>query len=229
MLTRQKGFGLVEVIIVIVIIGLLAGVGWLVYDRQKSQTTTDSGAQTAQEPVAQPNPYANWKSYASTKGGFTIKYPSDWLVTGYKGTAVIAAADLKGDEDQLRIQQKSEVGNTVDNFAINFTVGASVPDYGVGSDLSKLGKVTLVNKDISVLDENKTKILPSGEQANNCPTLWVVKDNAIGMQLKNGQYLDFSGSYCWGEGMTSSLSFEQQKSSQPYKDALLVVKSFTYN
>lgn len=35
---HQKGFSVVEILVVIVIVGLLGAVGWLVYDRQNSKT-----------------------------------------------------------------------------------------------------------------------------------------------------------------------------------------------
>ena len=38
MKANQKGFSVVEIFIVIVVVGLIGTVGWLVYDRQKSKT-----------------------------------------------------------------------------------------------------------------------------------------------------------------------------------------------
>ncbi len=50
MKTNQKGFSVVEILIVIVIVGLLGTVGWLVYDRQQSKT---SDSQTTTQPTEQ--------------------------------------------------------------------------------------------------------------------------------------------------------------------------------
>lgn len=54
MKSNQKGFSVVELLIVIVIIGLVGTVGWLVYDRQKSKsddkvTTTQASQQDQKE------------------------------------------------------------------------------------------------------------------------------------------------------------------------------------
>lgn len=38
MKTNYKGFSVVEILIVVVVVGLLGAVGWLVYDRQKNKT-----------------------------------------------------------------------------------------------------------------------------------------------------------------------------------------------
>jgi prepilin-type N-terminal cleavage/methylation domain-containing protein len=44
---NQKGFSVVEILIVIVVIGLLGAVGWLVYDRQSSKTSEKPSTQTS--------------------------------------------------------------------------------------------------------------------------------------------------------------------------------------
>lgn len=44
MKSNQKGFSVVEILIVIVVVGLFGAVGWLVYDRQKSKTDNKEAA-----------------------------------------------------------------------------------------------------------------------------------------------------------------------------------------
>lgn len=39
---NQKGFSVIEILIVIVVVGLLSAVGWLVYDRQTSKSTNST-------------------------------------------------------------------------------------------------------------------------------------------------------------------------------------------
>ena len=47
---NEKGFSVVEIIIVIVVVGQLGAVGWLVYDRQKTKTDNkDTTIQTSQQ------------------------------------------------------------------------------------------------------------------------------------------------------------------------------------
>ena len=45
--TNQKGFTVVEILLVIVVIGLIGAVGWMTYDRQKSKASDTPGAQTS--------------------------------------------------------------------------------------------------------------------------------------------------------------------------------------
>lgn len=48
MKVNQRGFGVVEIVVVIVMVGLLGAVGWLVHDRQKIKTENkDMAAQTS--------------------------------------------------------------------------------------------------------------------------------------------------------------------------------------
>lgn len=42
MKVNQKGFSAVEILVTVVVVGLLGAVGWLVYDRQKSNTSETS-------------------------------------------------------------------------------------------------------------------------------------------------------------------------------------------
>ncbi len=85
MRVNQKGFSVVEILIVIVVVGLLGAVGWLVYDRQNNKTNT---AQTTQntsvakesETKKETDPYASWKTKCDDKAGLCFKYPSDWKV-----------------------------------------------------------------------------------------------------------------------------------------------------
>lgn len=56
-LKNQKGFGTIELLIIVVLIGLLAGAGWFVYNRQKnkSDTKVTTTTQLNQKTTAQTN------------------------------------------------------------------------------------------------------------------------------------------------------------------------------
>lgn len=56
MKAHQKGFSVVELLVVVVVVGLLGAVGWLVYDRQKSKTDNNTTTQTSQEEKKQETP-----------------------------------------------------------------------------------------------------------------------------------------------------------------------------
>jgi prepilin-type N-terminal cleavage/methylation domain-containing protein len=100
MRSNQKGFSVVEILIVIAVVGVLGAVGWLVYDRQKNkaddkQVSTQTSQQEKQEEpkeeTSTPNPYEGWKESSNEKWGFSFKYPAGWKVntteSGYEASA----------------------------------------------------------------------------------------------------------------------------------------------
>ena len=101
----QKGFGLVEIIIIIAIVGLLGVAGWLVYDRQKSPTTADSSAQTAQEPVAKPDPNAGY--LVIKEWGVKIKMKDAAKVT-YDYTSQVTDDDKGKPDSSITLKVKPE-------------------------------------------------------------------------------------------------------------------------
>ncbi|HET9411329.1 MAG TPA: prepilin-type N-terminal cleavage/methylation domain-containing protein [Candidatus Saccharimonadales bacterium] len=94
MKNNQKGFSVTEILVVVVIIALLATIGWLVYDRQNSKpdnkqasTQTNQQEQAPTQPPAQP---------AKNEGFYEIK---EW---GIK----IALTDY----DKVQFSTKNESG-----------------------------------------------------------------------------------------------------------------------
>lgn len=84
---NQKGFSVVEILIVVVVVGLLGTAGWLVYDRQTNnkqdtRTTKSQAEEKATEKVAETKPNSNcetsYKSYSSDKIGISFCYPDTW-------------------------------------------------------------------------------------------------------------------------------------------------------
>lgn len=90
MKANQKGFSVIEVLIVVVIVGLLGAVGWLVYDRQKNQTDNkDTAAPTSEQANKQVN---------SPEGEDEAKQPSYFEVKelGVKFELYELSDDLSG-------------------------------------------------------------------------------------------------------------------------------------
>jgi len=86
---KQKGMGILEVLLVIVVISVIGLVSLLVYKRNhitKSQIPTGSlsypNSASTPSPTPTPtvaDPYAGWKSYTSKQEpGLSFKYPNDW-------------------------------------------------------------------------------------------------------------------------------------------------------
>lgn len=71
---RQSGFGVVEVIILVIILGLVGFGGWYVWQAQQKK---DQGNTTTSQTKSS-DPYEGWIIYSDTVGKFTIKYPGNW-------------------------------------------------------------------------------------------------------------------------------------------------------
>ncbi len=79
---NNHGFGVVEGLLVLVIIGLIGGAGFYVYkstqNTNASLNNADNSSVTPRPTMAQKNPYDNWKIHKSPTEKLSFKYPSDW-------------------------------------------------------------------------------------------------------------------------------------------------------
>jgi type II secretory pathway pseudopilin PulG len=113
MKVNQKGFGVVEILIILVIVGLLGAVGWLVYDRQKIKTDNMTRAnqtsqqalnqQTPQQAAKTADPYMGWKEFENASLALTFKYPAEWKIvddSSNLGTLIrVQSSDYLRDEN----------------------------------------------------------------------------------------------------------------------------------
>ena len=87
---KQSGFGHIEILLAVVVVGAIAIIGLLLYQHRKpttNSTATTNASQSAgqqQKTVSTnpaPDPYAGWKSYCDTFYHYCFKYPSDWTLS----------------------------------------------------------------------------------------------------------------------------------------------------
>lgn len=71
-LTRQDGFGAVEILLVIVLIALVAGVGWYVWQTNQKKAVTTQTTTTTQQTTAQP------AGTAVDEEHYSITLPEGW-------------------------------------------------------------------------------------------------------------------------------------------------------
>lgn len=72
---NQKGFGAVETILVLVIVGLIGGVGWYVWDAKKE--SDKSLNQASQTEIVAANK-SKLSEYKNEELGLSLKYPKEW-------------------------------------------------------------------------------------------------------------------------------------------------------
>lgn len=71
----QKGFPLILIVLIVVAVG-----GYFLYQQQNKSTPSTPPAQTVTQPSSTSKETANWKTYTNTIDGYSIKYPTDWIV-----------------------------------------------------------------------------------------------------------------------------------------------------
>jgi hypothetical protein len=79
---NNKGFTLVEVLLLIVVLILVGGLGYLGYkqvNKKSTASTSSTNAKTAK--TAAVDPYAGWKTGTLKYEKISFKYPTDWTLT----------------------------------------------------------------------------------------------------------------------------------------------------
>lgn len=87
---NNKGFGAIEALLIVVIIGILGFTGWYVWNSHKktnsiynaanqvnSSTTTYPKGSAKKKPAVDPT--ADWVAYSSKEGQYSLKYPKTWV------------------------------------------------------------------------------------------------------------------------------------------------------
>lgn len=83
----NKGFTVIESLLILVIVGMLGGLGWYVWNAHNksidSLTNADSANSSvvkySKKPAAVKDPTADWTAYSSKNGQFSLKYPKSWV------------------------------------------------------------------------------------------------------------------------------------------------------
>lgn len=78
---NEKGFSVVEALIVLVIVGLVSSVGWLVWDRQKTDKPAESSTPTSSNSsgtTQATNGSVTSQKYKDETSGLSFKIPEGW-------------------------------------------------------------------------------------------------------------------------------------------------------
>lgn len=140
---NQRGFTIVEILLVVVVVGLLGTIGWLVYDKLNSKPS-DTGQTVKQEkktapPKAEPTPGpAIFKT-------FEISYGSEWKITEQRSEDASCGDGKTSEKLELTKDQKS-INIAVNDCGKDFPSDAMI-DFGISGN-----KVTIPNKKIVLCD-----------------------------------------------------------------------------
>lgn len=89
-MSNQRGFSVVQVVLLIVLLGVVSATGWFVWQsKNKTNDTLANTARSGTEPQKtekkaetiqqESDPTTDWVSYSNTKGVFKLKHPKTWV------------------------------------------------------------------------------------------------------------------------------------------------------
>jgi len=130
---NQKGFSVVEILVVVVIVGLLGAVGWLAYDRHKNKTDNTATATTSTTPqTTTVDPYKDWQSYCDTRAKSCFKYPKGWNLE--HGTSI--NTQLNSPDATLAQFSDSDQKYPTGQYAVQMHLAEADSAYGASAPFS---------------------------------------------------------------------------------------------
>jgi hypothetical protein len=122
---NQKGFSAVEGLLIFIIVAIIAGVGWYVWDSNKktnnilnsadksSNATPISTKKKTTTDKTTPDPYSGWKGYTNSKYGISFKYPTTWALSDESQLDPSKSATKQEFATGLKLTTDTKYNNTV--------------------------------------------------------------------------------------------------------------------
>ncbi len=137
---QQKGFGLVQILLVIVIIGLLGGTGWYVVQARKNTDQTlqntaksqnDPQKAETKKPESKPavDPIADWVSYTNKSGVYSLKHPKSWATASMPNLCAEGLVLLGGNSSSVGTCASENGGQ----MGVSSAEGDQRSSYGLNS------------------------------------------------------------------------------------------------
>lgn len=221
----DRGRHIIDWLLVGLALVVLAGLGVVVYRHLcVAGAGTHETVQSSRQQLATADSYAGWKTYSSTLGDFSLRYPASWDLSGFRGEEPLDASEMNGYESLIRLQSKL---GRVDDFGININVSTDTssrqyPTYGSGT-------TTQLANGITLWQGKEQEVWATGPITNNCPELQIGTDDKYSRLLPSGDYLSVYGSFCWGQNETTAKTYAQQVASSEWATAIAIVKSIQIN
>lgn len=172
---NENGFSTIEFIMVFLIIVLVGAVGYFVYKNHHQPVRVITVTKTVTKPSATnttsstTNPYANWKTYTSATGKYTIKYPETWTLNECSGDALIGATSAEAGTCQSdstpQIQISSMAGDERQNWQI--IGGPAYPDLNTTTVTINGTESIKQTATLSAGSNNTTGGIPDGTKVTN--------------------------------------------------------------
>jgi len=231
---NQKGFSVVEGLLVLVIVGIIGFVGWYVWQSKQKANNFNSSSPSQQQTTRETSSVENNKNdglstYTSTFGGFSFKYPSDWHMEGYSkywgepgfDDEPVGVNKFTGNEFWIYLYSKPKT-ETTNNFRVDIRID---PEDPTKSPMNTYGKGK-----IATTLSNGFEIWHVDSESCLFTSLVSSKLDQTGIKLPNGKILKYIGDFCPGERTTNTTySITEQKDSKEYQAALEILNSIKFN
>jgi hypothetical protein len=219
---KQDGFSAVEGLLILVIIGVISGFGYFVYRAKPKTVEQASSTDTYQ---AQTTPKEGYKRFTMDIGKFTFDFPSTWHIYS-NGIDIMENPKSSEPEVCLFSNKRTEYTN-------NFGMCIAATDNRLyeshrSFDEYTNGTIQELANGIEVWEQKKNIVMATGAETVDCPTIGVTSNKKFGILLSNNKYLNFTGSYCWGQDVSTTYTYEQIKVSNEYKEALKTLSSIQF-
>jgi prepilin-type N-terminal cleavage/methylation domain-containing protein len=210
----QRGFSAVEIIMAIVIIGLLATVGWFVYDRQngnkdkqKSSTQTQIETQTTVAPKEK-TPVATRKEYKDDVAAYSFTYLNNWKLGENERVETQPRAYLESPDYKVEEGQGPYSSKLLSGVSIVFS----------GTTISQKDKTADNIGDTGgyACDYDKKILTINGKKVFQC------KNDTLGRQITITVFFKDNGLRI--ESIRYGLKEEENKYSEAYNDILNSLK-----
>lgn len=219
---RQLGFGLVEVILIVLTLGVLGYAGWQVWQAQvnKSDTSNNTTPTTSEET----DPYDGWNEHNFVYEKFSLRYPSSFTL---KETSAADEYVNTGGTDRIELSKPNDFKLTI-NTGIHDVGGACEKCTVIDSqNITFLGKSLYLNYVDQVGDGKVRYALLSTDTDD-----WfggTVKGVNIKLKDDNNEPLPISVSLRYTDGSENfGKTLEEFKSSPDVAEAIKILESAKY-
>lgn len=124
MKANEKGFSVVEVLIVIVVVGLVGGAGWYIWQKQNDKSASNNTNQVSNEAQVE---------HVDSSKTFSIQYPNSWSVVPYEAPGYDGPARPEPDWSKtpqpitLRSQNNKNAEISIDGYTdVNTTIDKEI-------------------------------------------------------------------------------------------------------
>jgi cytoskeletal protein RodZ len=234
----QKGFSVIEALLILVVVGILGFTGWFVYHAQKT-ANKDLSSNNSTDPTykkAQSALYKDWKSASLKYEKISFKYPSTWQISNTSKNEVGTGGTATPGADTAVVTSPTGLQVTLQTGEAGFNSSGLLVGLPTAKPINTLGGsyylVYYTNKSQSTTEARGACVNKTSTSSENMPS--VASKNIQVAGMSDGSTGPTANLICIGYPAPDSTSpvpvkpisaFEQDTS---YNDAKLIIESLTY-